>query len=559
MSRLISKRQMLALFMLFALTTLSGLPLAAQDSTEATFGPGVFDLLTPTAGLSDLSSYRATLNVSFDGTNSGQPQQWSRSYALLVTQTPAARQLTIDTSAAQVYMADVNHTHYERQGSDPCVASAIAAPDTFAQQWEPAGFLESVIGADEVGTETVNDVAANHYTFDERAQGAAGIAQSTGELWIASEGNYLVRYTLVTTGAADYFGEGIEGTLTWDYELDDVNQPLTIAVPQDCPAGILDIPVMADATNVVRVPGFTSYSTLSGLEDVVAFYQEQVSASGGQLANPPQVTDRMALLGYTQGDRPILISASTDPDFGNTVVELQQMNDPAALAISAEVPDTAATPAPTGSANPSGNCAAGSNVVPILPDATDMVSMPGMMSYSTLTSVLDVATFYKDQLSALGAQIISEPSPSDQMAMLNITQGGQTFSVTIFSEGGSTNVVIMGAIQPLAPASDCNPAQPVATQAGTVPVPVATQPGTAAHDTSTACSISALGNVNQRSGPGTNFARAGTLAGGTSAAVDGQAIGADGFIWWRLGESIWVRSDVVNELGDCASVPFVQS
>ena len=275
-------------------------------------------------------------------------------------------------------------------------------------------------------------------------------------MWIASDGNYLVRYTLVTTGAADYFGEGIEGTLTWDYELDDVNQPLTVEVPQDCPPGILDIPVMADATNVVRVPGFTSYSTSSGLEDVVAFYQEQVSASGAQLANPPEITDKMALLGYTQGDRPILIIASIDPDFGNTVVELQQMNDPAALAISAEVPDTAATPAPTGSANPSGNCAAGSNAVPILPDATDMVSMPGMISYSTLTSVADVVTFYKDQLSALGAQIISEPSPSDQMAMLNITQGGQTFSVTIFSEGGSTNVGIMGAMKPLAPASDCN-------------------------------------------------------------------------------------------------------
>ena len=295
MSRSFSRRQMLALIMLFALTTLSGLPLAAQDSTEATFGPGAFNLLTPTAGLSDLSSYRATLTVSFDGTNVGQPQQWSSSYTLLVTQTPPAQQLTMDTSgdgSAQVYRAEVNGTHYQRQGDDPCVASAIAAPDTFAQQWEPAGFLDSVIGADEAGTETVNGVAANHYIFDERAQGAAGFAKSSGELWVASDGNYLVRYKVVTTGGADYFGDGIEGTLTWDYELDDVNQPLTIEVPQDCPAGILDVPVMAGATDVVRVPGFTAYSTSSGLTDVVAFYQDQVSASGGQFANPPQVTTR---------------------------------------------------------------------------------------------------------------------------------------------------------------------------------------------------------------------------------------------------------------------------
>ena len=50
MSRSFSKRQMLALFMLFALTTLPGFPSAAQDSTEATFGPGVFNLADADGG-----------------------------------------------------------------------------------------------------------------------------------------------------------------------------------------------------------------------------------------------------------------------------------------------------------------------------------------------------------------------------------------------------------------------------------------------------------------------------------------------------------------------------
>ncbi|KXK24277.1 MAG: hypothetical protein UZ15_CFX003000333, partial [Chloroflexi bacterium OLB15] len=39
---------------------------------------------------------------------------------------------------------------------------------------------------------------------------------------------------------------------------------------------------------------------------------------------------------------------------------------------------------------------------------------------------------------------------------------------------------------------------------------------------------------------------------------DGQAIGADGFVWWRLGEGVWMRSDVVDETGDCAGVRVVQ-
>ena len=41
---------------------------------------------------------------------------------------------------------------------------------------------------------------------------------SSGGLWMATDGNYLVQLKLVTTGGADYFGEGVEGTLTWDLE-----------------------------------------------------------------------------------------------------------------------------------------------------------------------------------------------------------------------------------------------------------------------------------------------------------------------------------------------------
>jgi hypothetical protein len=49
-------------------------------------------------GLSDLSSYRATLTISFAGAATGQPLEWTRAYTLLVSQNLPARQLTIDAS-----------------------------------------------------------------------------------------------------------------------------------------------------------------------------------------------------------------------------------------------------------------------------------------------------------------------------------------------------------------------------------------------------------------------------------------------------------------------------
>lgn len=69
------------------------------------------------------------------------------------------------------------------------------------------------------------------------------------------------------------------------------------------------------------------------------------------------------------------------------------------------------------------------------------------------------------------------------------------------------------------------------------------------------CEVSADGSVNKRSGPGTNFDRAGTLEPGTILEAVGQTNAADGFVWWELEDGSWVRDDIVNAVGDCASVP----
>lgn len=68
------------------------------------------------------------------------------------------------------------------------------------------------------------------------------------------------------------------------------------------------------------------------------------------------------------------------------------------------------------------------------------------------------------------------------------------------------------------------------------------------------CTAQATG-VNLRAGPGTNFERVGTLAAGDTAFIDGQTVGADGFVWWHLIQDVWVRSDVVTTSGRCDEMP----
>ncbi|MCB9454035.1 MAG: hypothetical protein H6672_21590 [Anaerolineaceae bacterium] len=70
------------------------------------------------------------------------------------------------------------------------------------------------------------------------------------------------------------------------------------------------------------------------------------------------------------------------------------------------------------------------------------------------------------------------------------------------------------------------------------------------------CMISSGRAVNMRSGPGTNNDQQGTLSPNQPVRADAQETGADGFVWWRLADSgAWVRSDVVEEDGDCDLLP----
>ncbi len=315
-----------------------GTPIATEapeaESVEAdvVFGPGAFIYPDPTAGLADLSSYKATLTLNFEGTQDGQPSQWSKTYVMLSTKDPAARQLTIARTEnlvefSPIFMAEVDGAAYERNGESACTANVLDPENSLIGRLEPAGLLNGMIGAEEAGGETVNDVAANHYTFDERAFGQLGLAQSTGEMWVASDGGYIIKYLLTTKGNADYFGEGIEGTLTWDYELTDINGSITFALPADCPAGMVDAPLLPDASNILNLPSILTYDTTSSVAAAAAFYQEQLPSLGWTLVGESTITETNALIQFIQGDQNLTVIITTDTGVTKITILLEKVQE----------------------------------------------------------------------------------------------------------------------------------------------------------------------------------------------------------------------------------------
>ena len=90
-----------------------------------------------------------------------------------------------------------------------------------------------------VGEEQVNGIQTRHYTFKVSGLGkksGAEVTQSSGEYWSAVDGNYLVKYNLVLemrNAPEDSSAAKVIHSET-SYELNMVNQPITIEMPAEC-------------------------------------------------------------------------------------------------------------------------------------------------------------------------------------------------------------------------------------------------------------------------------------------------------------------------------------
>ena len=75
------------------------------------------------------------------------------------------------------------------------------------------------------------------------------------------------------------------------------------------------------------------------------------------------------------------------------------------------------------------------------------------------------------------------------------------------------------------------------------------------------CTLAWTGDVNIRSGPGTEYPIRRGIPGGFYANADGRAVAKDGSLWWRMADGIWIAVDNTYTAGACGDdvIPLVDA
>lgn len=288
-----------------------------------------------TSNLDQFSSYRVSFQMNFDGTSNGQPTKGVIEILLESTKDPKATHLnmTMEGSAVEEMgnsnsfeFYDVDDTIY--MYNDVAGGEWISMPST-----DDSAFNEGFFAPDEdlelpdtaicdSSPEMINGISATRCTFteDDVQSEDATYGNLTGYVWVAEDGEFIVKYQLDAEGYQSLnqdegaFFDG--GTVSFVYKLLEADTDLTITPPAEAmnaesldfeglgiseDAG--DMPMLDDAEEVIALGGIVTYYTASNVATVVDFYRQELPAMGyTEQEDSSFIDEQTALLSFEDAE-----------------------------------------------------------------------------------------------------------------------------------------------------------------------------------------------------------------------------------------------------------------
>lgn len=316
-----------------------------EESTSGEF--------TGVSGLGELSSYRVNFVMEFDGQSGGQPSQGRIEMTMEETQNPPASHLMMamegDTvedvgGANEMDIYIMGDTVYMKNAAmgDSWISFSGGEAESFEEGFfAPDEQLEMPNTANCSGTETVNGVEAKHCSFTEKdiAEDDVVIESLQGDVWVAVDGGYIVKYIMTATG----YGSGTDeeglfgfGDVSFEYNLTDANGNFTVELPPEAEnAGGMDlgnlggdddadpgdIPVLDDAEEMMSMDGIVMYYTATGVSEVADYYRRELPALGwAENADQSYADDNITSLSFEKDRQSMAVTVTVEDGRTNVIV-----------------------------------------------------------------------------------------------------------------------------------------------------------------------------------------------------------------------------------------------
>ncbi len=314
-------------------------PTGAPAATPADETRDVQDI---NGSLDALKSYRLRFNFTFDGKDEqGKPQKGGMEWVQEAIKESKDQHIrfasTGDTGhengkggAFELYRVDGMTYMYspDGQSDQKCVGMGSSQNDqdtgTFFKPSDIVGGLKQARLAGK--GETVNDVVSDHYTFDQNAISFATFASAKGDVWLAQDGGFLVKYVGTATGKENILsGKAAEGTFTWEYNVEDANKVASIELPKECagqkPAG--DIPMPENAADKSSFGKMQTFKSPDAPADVAAFYKKAM-AGQGWTAGDANAMGELQTLEFTKDGRKLTITITKEEGGSSVLINEEQ-------------------------------------------------------------------------------------------------------------------------------------------------------------------------------------------------------------------------------------------
>ncbi len=185
--------------------------------------------------------------------------------------------------------------------------------------------------------EKIGGIDSRHYQFDEASvlsklfDAEMDNVAASGDVWIAKDGGYVTKYSLVIDvdgGSGGMFDPTMaKGTMTMDFELQDVNSNITIEAPEDAMASTnlagfdSPFPMPEDASIQAASANFTILTSAMPVADVVAFYDEALAELGWIKDESGSMSmGDMASLSFSKDGVTLSLIVSLDSSTGKTQI-----------------------------------------------------------------------------------------------------------------------------------------------------------------------------------------------------------------------------------------------